>query len=175
MNGKNLFRREVGLLLEQHRGGEKFFDKLDEEIRSYFKSNSWLAFINKMAKATIRDSFIQDLKEVKVIVVSGKFGRQFADLLSKEFKKIVVAPGGLRHDNLSQEDIDFLKQSLNNQPWVFVDDSFYQGRTYSKIANAIGYHAERIKVFYDGSFLPPIQMESWYRYHPTIETKEEQQ
>jgi hypothetical protein len=153
MTERENFRKQVNILLEEYTGGNAFFDKLDEEITQ------------KITDFSVAQEFLKGLNPKHIIVVSGKFGRKFELLFGKQFNIISIS-GGLRANQITQTEKEVLQQQIGQTSWTFIDDSFYQGRTYGKIANAIGHHASLIKVFYDGSFFAPYQLESWFRYHP---------
>lgn len=147
----------VDQFLKQYVGGEEFYDHLDEQIRI---NDIWLyAMITKIEK---EESFDQ-------LIVSGKFGRRFYEFslakMPAEFTaKIVVANGSLRKGNpIGLED-----SNLDGQEFIFVDDSFYSGKTRDVIQNYLeknGAHLKKTYAFYDGSKVKEKTVESFYRYY----------
>ena len=138
----------VSDLLRQHNGGEVFFDHLDEALRN---------------SSTIMEALIKTLREkTGRIICSGKFGRVFANVAPEP---VIVVNGGLR----SGEKIDDLSYlDLKGQKFIFVDDSFYLGRTRDRIKDELerqGAHLIHTFVIYDGSKIKDENVTSLYRYH----------
>jgi len=141
---ENEFMRELDLLvknmLEEHIGGEVFFENLDREMRS---------------NEAIVDTFIDFLPDNYDIISSGRFGRFFSNYFKQkkptDSRGIVVVNGGLRNgiqvDNLSYLD-------LKNKKFIFVDDSFYSGATRNVVQEELrrnGSVVDLSYVLYDGS------------------------
>lgn len=149
----------VNECLIQHEGGEKFFDAIDEKLR-----NDTL-LINMMIEKVLKN------ENFDYIITSGKFGKVFKNHCEKHMdnkfnQNIIVVNGNLRKD---EDVIDFTNQyNINNKRLIFVDDSYYLGRTRNKIKNTIEKnHGNLIStyVFYDGSQTKDKDVYSFYRYY----------
>ena len=117
----------VNECLIEHECGESFFDAIDEKLRDDEK------LINMMIDK------VKENEDFDYIIVSGKFGSVFYEYASNyqdDLKeKIIVVNGGLRKDNV----ITSFWENFNiqNKRIVFIDDSYYLGRTRNKIKEAI--------------------------------------
>lgn len=149
----------VNECLKQHEGGEKFFDAIDEKLRDD------KTLINMMINKVLEN------EKFDYIIVSGKFGVVFKDYcnnyLDANFnKKIIVVNGGLRKD---YDVISFWEDyNIKNKKIIFIDDSFYLGRTRDKIKNAVLENQGSListYVFYDGSKVKEDDVHSFYRYY----------
>lgn len=149
----------VNECLIKHEGGENFFDAIDEKLRN---DNS---LINMMLEKIMIN------EEFDYIIVSGQFGEVFKSFCEKNLdlsftNKIIVINGGLRHGN---NIISFWNNyDINNKKLIFIDDSFYLGRTRNVIKNSIEEHNGNLKrtyVFYDGSKTKDDNVISFYRYY----------
>ena len=140
--------------LSKHKGGDIFFDNLDEKLRND-ESLMWI-MINKVLENINFD----------YIIVSGKFGYAFQNFCQKNnfYQNFISVNGSLRKNDI----INKLNIDIYNKKIIFVDDSFYLGRTRDKIKNFIeSYGANLIStyVFYDGSKIKDINVNSFYRYY----------
>lgn len=149
----------VNECLLQHEGGNKFFDAIDEKLRDD------KTLINMMIKKVTANEVFD------YIIVSGKFGTVFKEYcnnyLDNDFNnKIIVVNGGLRKDN---DIISFWEDfDIKNKKIVFIDDSYYLGRTRNKIKKAIEENDGNLictYVFYDGSKIKEDNVHSFYRYY----------
>ena len=146
----------VNSCLITHIGGEKFFDAIDEKLR-----NDNILMTMMIGKVIENEKF-------DYIIVSGRFGYAFKDFCSKCIdssfdKSIITINGGLREGKINTE----IKFDLNNKDIIFIDDSFYLGRTRDKIKNFIEYKGGKLictYVFYDGSRKKDDSVHSFYRY-----------
>jgi hypothetical protein len=143
----------------QHEGGEPFFDALDEGIR---KNHQIIKDIYKLACEKLFD------EEDCSIVVSGKFGNIFKEVVdNKKNHNIICIEGGLRFEILP--DIQHASELLNNKKVVFIDDSFYSGKTRDKVVEAVvsnnGIYVGTV-VVYDGSVINQPDVNYLFRYHP---------
>lgn len=146
----------VDTFLNEYVGGEEFYDALDEQIRI---NDVWLyAMIALVEK-----------EDFDKLIVSGNFGRRFYKFVQEKISeelatKILVANGSLRKGNsIGLENKDF-----NSQKFIFIDDSFWAGRT----RNAIQKFVEENNgiflntyVFYDGNKVKDKNVVSFYRYY----------
>ena len=158
----------VNKCLIEHEGGEKFFDAIDDEFRN--DKRLLTTMINKVIKNETFD----------YIIVSGKFGKVFKNFCENNNiyspNNIITVNGSLRK---GKEIKDFSqKYNINNKNIVFIDDSFYLGRTRDKIKNHIinnGGNLISTYVFYDGSKIKDTNVHSFYRYYdhfPVIDKSE---
>lgn len=153
----------VSECLIQHEGGEKFFDAIDESLR-----NDNLLITMMVGKVLENEKF-------DYIIVSGKFGEVFKSFtlkhLGEEFSnKIIVVNGGLRCGNEINNFYD--KYDINNKKLIFIDDSYYLGRTRDKIKETVEKHNGKLicsYVFYDGSKIKDNSVHSFYRYYDHYE------
>lgn len=153
MSGLNEIVKEC---IKQHEGGEKFFDALDERIRS---SKGLLhAMMTMISMSGINFSHI---------ITSGKFGKVFKDFVSEEYPLIntISVNGSLRKDGeiTAQE-----REDLRGGAAIFVDDSFYSGKTRDKVKKYVedcGGKMPATFVFYDGSKVKDETVHSMYRYY----------
>lgn len=148
----------VELCLKEHTGGEIFFDAIDEKLRN---DDTLL----KMITDKVLNNEVFDF-----IIVSGSFGnvfKKFIDTKLKELtKKVIVVNGGLRK---GEKIVSFWEEyDISMKKIVFIDDSFYLGRTRDKIEEMITKHQGTLintYVFYDGSKEKEENVHSFYRYY----------
>lgn len=148
----------VELCLKEHTGGEIFFDAIDEKLRN---DDTLL----KMITDKVLNNEVFDF-----IIVSGNFGnvfKKFIDTNLKELtKKVIVVNGGLRQ---GEKIVSFWEEyDISMKKIVFIDDSFYLGRTRDKIEEMITKHQGTLintYVFYDGSKEKEENVHSFYRYY----------
>ncbi len=147
----------VNFLLRRYIGGIPFFNKLDNMIR---KNKAYLSYM--INEVTVRESF-------DYIIVSGNYGIEFEKYCKKNNllkNKVICVNGSLREN---ENIIPFWKNyDINNKKIIFVDDSFYSGRTRNKVKEAIinnkGIYL-RTYVYYDGSKTKEDDVISFYRYY----------
>lgn len=145
--------------LIKHEGGEKFFDAIDEKLR-----NDNLLITMMIGKVLENETF-------DYIIVSGNFGRFFKNFclnhIGEDFSSnVIVVNGGIRNGNKVVE--FYKKYDIYNKDFIFIDDSYYLGRTRDKIKEAIinnGGHLICSYVFYDGSKIKDDTVHSFYRYY----------
>lgn len=146
----------VNTFLNEYVGGEEFYDALDEQIRI---NDVWLyAMIALVEK-----------EDFDKIIVSGNFGRRFYKFVQEKISeelaaKILVANGSLRKGN----SIGLENKDLSGQKFIFIDDSFWAGRTRNVIKNYIEENNGILKktyVFYDGNKEKFSEVVSFYRYY----------
>lgn len=148
----------VELCLKEHTGGEIFFDAIDEKLRND----------DTLLKMIIDEVLNNEVFDY--IIVSGNFGnvfKNFIDInLKKLAKKVIVVNGGLRK---GEKIINFWEEyDIPMKKFIFIDDSFYLGRTRDKIEDAIKQHNGTLLstyVFYDGSKEKEEKVHSFYRYY----------
>lgn len=141
-------------MLKQHVGGEIFFDHLDEAIRN---------------NERVIDALIAKIPNIEqqLIIVSGRFGqffKNYIEVLEIEPKEIIWVEGGLRQGNKPKS----LDHYIIDQDVIFIDDSFYSGKTRDTISEALAERNSKISdtyVVYDGSHKKENNVYSLYRYY----------
>lgn len=152
--------------LRKYGGGESYFNELDGMI----KNNETLMVMFLLY--IIRDSGIYN------VIMSGEIGFKYMRLqLQNKIPKhinLMIVNGGLRKDNeiiggmMSNTKIEKIPESLDNMPIIFLDDSFYSGKTANKVkefVSSINGKVVQTYVFYDGSEKKHDDVESLYRYY----------
>lgn len=154
---------KIGVILKQHKEGEEFFNALDFMIkgdRSILED--FLSFFMNDAGKKLNLSDIG-------LIVSGGFGNavmtMYGERLTDVFGEVIVTNGGIR---TGKEALIF-KDKLSCRNWVFIDDSYYLGRTkvgIEKALKAIRPDASvwETYVIYDGSMGRAGKVKSLYRY-----------
>jgi len=146
----------VETFLNDYIGGEEFYDALDEQIRI---NDVWLYTMISLVE---EESFDK-------LIVSGNFGRKFYKFVTlkigKELaSKILVANGSLRKGN----SIGLETTNFNNQKFIFIDDSFWAGRTRDVVQKYVEENNGvflKTFVFYDGNKISDKNVISFYRYY----------
>ena len=140
--------------LLEHTGGSQFFDAIDEKLRN--DSSLMNIIINK----------VLDNEDFDYIIVSGKFGYALKDFCINNYlyNKIITLNGSLRTQNIEK----VLNINIKDKKIVFIDDSFYLGRTRDKVKEFVEKNGATListYVFYDGSKNKDINVHSMYRYY----------
>lgn len=155
---------KIGIILKQHKEGEEFFNALDFIIKGDISIlGDFLSFFMNDAGKRL------NLEETGLIV-SGGFGNaimtMYGDRLTKNFGEVIVTNGGIRLGN----EAAIFKDRLFCKNWIFIDDSYYLGRTKAGISVAL----RKIRpdaslcetyVIYDGSMGRVDKVKSMYRYN----------
>jgi hypothetical protein len=135
-------------LLDKYVGGQVYFTALDKHIQHKLISDKLFSITSKN----------------NIVIVSGGFGR-FIKRIYPE-KNILLLNGGLRHTK--KINLECIAEKIKNKDFIFIDDSYYLGRT----RNVIRAEIERLKgnfkhtyVIYDGSKIKDKEITSLYRYH----------
>lgn len=151
----------VEKMLLQHKGGQKFFDNLDAAVQDEEIVNALFEMIWEDRGFALDFHFIG----------SGKFGNFIhnlasAGILIPEYWKIVTVSGDLRHNPCGMDDLSYM--DLKEKKFLFIDDSYYQGRTRDCIEAELrrnGAELVHTYVIYDGSVKRDLNVSSLYRYH----------
>jgi adenine/guanine phosphoribosyltransferase-like PRPP-binding protein len=146
--------------LDQHQGGEEFFDALDIAIQD--------KQIIKQLELLVVDDLTKkgyDIKDIGIIV-SGKFGEFYAENIGLDPSSLYVTSGSLR--NYFQD--HHLNMDSSNIPkkWIFIDDSIYSGNTKEVIRKALkdlDCILLHTFVIYDGSINKSLLISSLYRFY----------
>lgn len=146
----------VNDLLKKHEGGRKFFDALDDSLKDVYNEDLILALLRG--------------SEGNWIATSGDFGDRVFNLWKeKKFKcnGVIVFNGKIATQNLDVEryypNIDISKKSF-----IYVDDSYFSGKTANKINNFLhikNSYIKSIHVIYDGSKIESKMVKSFFRYY----------
>ena len=144
----------INQLLNEFSGGETYFDKLDETLRSPENLDIIINLFSPLSDAHV--------------IMSGKFGYYALELFDKgliPLKSLIVVNGGLRKGEVEKIDVRFMEDQVG---YVFVDDSFYKGRTRDKVEEFLkifNCFLAQTRVIYDGSPEKDKNVFSMYRYH----------
>ena len=144
---------KVNKLLEQYIGGQIFFTELDKAVKFDY-------YILGQLVSAVRARFGEDI----CTVASGEIGLAMHNLgVHIDF----LVPGGLRHDP-SKINLAPFKSAIEGQHFVFIDDSYFSGRTALVVKEEI----ERLggifvgsMVAYDGAKEKDPTVDSLYRYY----------
>lgn len=113
-------------------------------------------------KAMVQDESIRDtLLDMANYAIMTMYG----DRLTETFREVIVTNGGIR---LGNEALIF-KDKLLCKNWIFIDDSYYLGRTRAGISVALKKIRPDASIFetyviYDGSMGRADKVKSMYRY-----------
>lgn len=146
----------VNDLLSKYEGGETYFDKLDEELRNPVNFDIILELFTPLSNSNV--------------IMSGKFGLYILKLHDRgliPLKSFIVVNGGLRKGKIIDSEVQ-VRFFTPNTSYVFVDDSFYLGRTRDKVSlflKRLGCHLSGTSVVYDGSVVFDETVHSLFRYH----------
>jgi hypothetical protein len=145
--------------LAQHKGGEEFFNHLDESVQD-------MSIVDQLVK-NIYDHTKYSSDKVHYAIVSGKFGCFFHNRYRNA--STIVVEGGLRITGVL--DLSYMQETLYKKNVIFIDDSFYSGKT----RNVVKAEVERCGgklidtyVIYDGSKEKDRNVHSLYRYYDNI-------
>ena len=135
-------------LLNRYVEGQTYFTALDKAIQ------------HKL----IADKLFSIAPMKNTIILSGGFGK-FIKRAYPE-KDLLLLDGGLRH--LDKICLEHIAHKIKKKDFIFLDDSYYLGRT----RNVIRAEIERLNgnlkhtyVIYDGSMYKDKKVTSLFRYH----------
>lgn len=159
-----MMRPIVNECLDKFKGGEEYFNELDGMI----KNNEILMVLFLLY--AVRDSGIYN------VILSGEIGLRYMQLQLQNkipnYINLMIVNGGLRKGNVITGGIDsnceVIPENLDDMDVIFIDDSFYSGKTRNKV-NEFLYHRGTViygtYVFYDGSKEKHDDVYSLYRYY----------
>ena len=154
----------VSECLDKYKGGEGYFNELDGMI----KNNETLMVLFLLY--AVQDSGIKN------VILSGEIGLKYFKLQLENkipnYINLMVVNGGLRKGSEITGGImsncEVIPENLNDMDVIFIDDSFYSGKTRNKV-NEFLYHRGTViygtYVFYDGSKEKHDDVYSLYRYY----------
>lgn len=148
---------KVNILLNKYNGGEIFFDELDNSIRL---DRSLIETLYNHIHAT---PLFNSSKYHPQIVVSGKTGLAIHNY---GFQTDIILPGGLRKNDVDLSDYE--KFFYEGFDYIFVDDSYFLGRTEAVVQNLVkskGGIYRGTFVAYDGCQERRSRVHSLYRYY----------
>ena len=142
----------VNKLLEQYIGGQIFFTELDKAVK----------FNEKILDDLIRA--VQEKYPNAFTIASGEIGLAMHNYgVQIDF----LVPGGLRFD-ASKINLAPFKNMICNHQFVFIDDSYFSGKTVAVIQEEVeklGGELIASYVAYDGSKEKNDKVHSLYRYY----------
>lgn len=157
----NKLNEIVKQMLEEHEGGEIFFDAVDNEIRN--NDDILYHFLYK---------YVKEKMWKYNIIMSGRFGRAMVN--STDIKWLcdeiyqtdcILVNGSLRKGDKVE---DFKTQVDEMKEFIFLDDSFYSGKTRDAVRDKLeSYGCKLVEtiVLYDGSKVKDDTVTSMYRYY----------
>ena len=146
--------------IDLHGGGEEYFNELDDLIKN--DEDFLMSYLTHISQSSVKN-----------IIVSGVIGYKIALLRHKyrwflEGYNIEYVNGSLRK-GLPIQYSNWKLDSYKNQPFIFVDDSYYSGKTLRivkiYIEEVLGGYLQNSYVFYDGSEDNLDEVVSLYRYY----------
>lgn len=146
--------------IDSHGGGEEYFNELDDLIKN--DEDFLMSYLTHISQSSVKN-----------IIVSGGIGYKIALLRHKyswflEGYNIEYVNGSLRK-GLPIQYSNWKLDSYKNQPFIFVDDSYYSGKTLrivrTYIEEVLGGYLQDSYVFYDGSEDNLDDVKSLYRYY----------
>lgn len=126
--------------------------------------------IAKMLIDKINNYFYSDSLSKIGVVLSGKFGytfyNNFSNFLNNHFKEVVITNGGIREGREAYLGVD----SLKCNEFIFIDDSYYSGKTAKGLEEALQKVNKNAKitetfVVYDGCKKKTNTVISLFRYY----------
>ena len=157
---KHRMSQIVQKCIDSHGGGEEYFNELDDLIKN--AEDFLISYLTHISQSSVKN-----------IIVSGEIGSRIAEL-KKEHKwfledcNIEYVNGSLRKGEPIQYS-NWKLDSYRMQPFIFVDDSYYSGKTLrivkTYIEEVLGGYLQNSYVFYDGSEDNLDEVTSLYRYY----------
>lgn len=142
----------VNICLEKYIGGEIFFDELDKMVK--FDKNILENFIKIVQEKYPHEKYSY--------IASGQFG---PCLHNYKFPVDIIVEGGIRK---GKNILDISSFVLAGKNYIFLDDSYFSGKTAEVIKESIEKNSGIFigcYVIYDGSQHPIHNVSSIYRYY----------
>lgn len=154
----------VNECLDKYKGGEGYFNELDGMV----KNNETLMVLFLLY--AVRDSGSYN------VILSGEIGLKYLKLKFEnkipDYINLMIVNGSLRNGKEItggiMSNLEVIPENLYDQQIIFIDDSFYSGKTHNKIETFLrsrGSTIYRTYVFYDGSKEKYGNVYSLYRYY----------
>ena len=140
-------------MLQEHKGGKRFYENLDAEIGRNFD---------------IFNCLYSAVPENVGIIVSGRFGEVFSDYVlttRKTKNRLLVVTGGIRTGNDIEDLAGYIAEG---EGYFFLDDSLWSGGTRTGIKEALSKNGAKLigtYIVYDGSKQRHPEVNSMYRYY----------
>jgi len=149
----NIIHNFVLGLLEKHpKGGESYFDELDDFLINNFFFD---LIINK--------SYTKNT----IFICSGKFGIAFYNYIYIKNIPCIVFNGDLRKEDnyayIISRNINLIDRDFLYRDFVYIDDSYFSGKTMRKCMSFLNIKEYRTFVLYDGS--KQKEVKSIYKYY----------
>ena len=159
-----MMRPIVNECLNKYKGGEGYFNELDGMI----KNNETLMVLFLMY--AVQDSGVRN------VILSGEIGLKYLKLKFEnkipDYINLMIVNGSLRNgEEITggiMSNLEIIPEDLYDQQIIFIDDSFYSGKTANKVEYFINCRLGKIirkYVFYDGSKEKHDDVYSLYRYY----------
>jgi orotate phosphoribosyltransferase-like protein len=142
-----LINNIVDSVLLKYKEGQEFFSNLD------------FSFRNKK----VIDILLASCPAKYKIITSGSFGKKMKQIFPH--KVDLLLPGDLRHK--PKYDLSSQRKKIKKQDYIFLDDSYYSGRTVNVVRKAIEEQQGNLVktyVIYDGKKNKDKDIEYFYRY-----------
>ncbi len=159
-----MIEEKVFQCIREFGGGQKFFDELDDLIRND------VSLVNALLEKAIfrprwfNESDIWDSNPL--VILSGKFGQVYEKIIRDASFDVLVLEGALRFNEIHDPRKYF--NTIRGRYCVFLDDSYFAGRTSNKVKDLIddclGVYCGTF-VAYDGSRLLNHEVFSLFRYY----------
>lgn len=159
-----MMRPIVNECLDKYKGGEGYFTELDNII----KNNETLMVLFLMY--AVQDSGVRN------VILSGGIGLKYLKLKLEnkiyDYINLMIVNGSLRNgEEITggiMSNLEIIPEDLYDQQIIFIDDSFYSGKTHNKIETFLRSRGTKIYktyVFYDGCKSEYNDVVSLYRYY----------
>lgn len=157
---KHRMSQIVQKCIDSHGGGEEYFNELDYLIKN--DEDFLISYLIHISQSSVKNIIISGGLGYKVASLKLKYNWFLADC------NIEYVNGSLRK-GLPIQYSNYKLDSYKNQPFIFVDDSYYSGKTLrivkTYIEEVLGGYLQDSYVFYDGSEDNLDDVVSLYRYY----------
>jgi len=144
--------------IDKYVGGNKYFDEMDDRIK----------YDEEILEELVEDMYCFG----RVLILSGQFGRQMVSYLKEKHRYIdyILLVGSPRKmEKVTIKDIRLENFNVKLREAVFVDDTFFSGRTFfyckGVVEATFGLQVNHAIVAYDGGKHEQSYLESLYRYY----------
>lgn len=140
-------------------------DIIKKLLKKYIEGQDYFTALDKSIQyKIIADKLFSIITANNIIIVSGGYG----NFIKKNYpeKNLLTLEGGLRHFNAIN--LEHIVEKIRKKDFIFIDDSYYLGRTRNVIRAEIerlGGNFKHAYVIYDGSKYKDKEITSLFRYH----------